>query len=176
MEKEKIPQYSVREMTLDDGEESNELLCRLHIETYTHEAEGITADKIGERFSRQTPEERQRRLEERIASPNNKSWVAVDNDGKIIGIVAPRIEENGTRRIGALYVDSDWQGKGVSRMLMQKAIDWHGPENDIELGVITYNERAKAFYRKWGFEEIPGSETLFDDLMPEIKMIRKGKE
>ena len=59
---------------------------------------------------------------------------------------------------------------------MQKIIEWSDPTKPIELGVVTYNARARAFYKKWGFEEIPGSETLFDNKIPEIKMIRKGDQ
>lgn len=56
---------------------------------------------------------------------------------------------------------------------MEKVIDWFDESKPIELGVAAYNERAKAFYRKWGFEEIVGSEQLFDGKIPEVKMIRK---
>ena len=74
-----------------------------------------------------------------------------------------------------MYVEKNWHGKGVSTALMQKAIDWFDTTKPIELGVVQYNERAKAFYRKWGFEEVPNSETLFADKIPSILMVRKGE-
>jgi RimJ/RimL family protein N-acetyltransferase len=173
---EKEPQnYTIRDMKLGDGEEVHELLRQLHHDTYVNEDLGVTAERVDERFSKTTPEQRRVRLEARMSDTNNARWVAEDASGKIIGFVGPRIEDDGTRRIGALYVDKDWHGKGIAQELMQKAIDWHGTENDIHLGVVEYNDRAKAFYTKWGFEEVPNSSKLFDDLIPEIEMIRKGK-
>lgn len=86
----------------------------------------------------------------------------------------PYRDENGTQQVGSMYVDKNWHGKGVGGALMQRIIEWADPAKPIELGVVAYNERAKAFYRKWGFEEIPGSETLFDSKIPEVKMVRKG--
>jgi GNAT superfamily N-acetyltransferase len=102
--------------------------------------------------------------------------VAKDADGTIIGVTTPYIDENGIQHVGSLYTDKRWHGKGVGAKLMEKVIAWSDPTKPIELGVATYNERAKAFYRKWEFEEIPGSDMLFDDKIPEIKMIRKGDE
>jgi ribosomal protein S18 acetylase RimI-like enzyme len=73
-----------------------------------------------------------------------------------------------------MYVATAWHGKGVGSALMQEVIDWFDAKKPIELGVVAYNERAKAFYRKWGFEEVADSESLFDDKIPEIRMVRKG--
>lgn len=58
---------------------------------------------------------------------------------------------------------------------MEKVIDWFDDSKPIELWVVAYNERAKAFYRKWGFEEVAGSEQLFDGKIPEVKMIRSTR-
>ena len=59
---------------------------------------------------------------------------------------------------------------------MQKVLEGFDPKKPVELGVVAYNERAKAIYRKWGFEEVQGSEKLFDNLIPEVTMIRNAKE
>lgn len=58
---------------------------------------------------------------------------------------------------------------------MQRTADWIGDDNDVHLGVVSYNERAKPFYRKWDFDEVPNSDTLFDGKIPEVKMIRKAR-
>ena len=63
----------------------------------------------------------------------------------------------------SLYVDKNWHGTGMASELMQRVVDWFDDTKPIELGVVAYNERAKAFYKKWGFEEIPNTETLFDN-------------
>lgn len=59
---------------------------------------------------------------------------------------------------------------------MQKIIDWFDDSKPIVLGVVAYNERAKAFYAKWGFVEIPDSEVMFDGKIPEIMMTRKPED
>lgn len=168
------PDFTIREMRLEDGEAVNSLLRELHVATYTNDELGVTADKLVARFERYTPEEWRKRLEQRLADDNNQSYVAVDGNDEIIGMVAPKIEDSGVHRLGALYVREDHHGKGVAGELMKKALAWLGAENNqVELHVVAYNDRAKAFYRKWGFEEVPGSEALFDDLIPEITMVRQ---
>lgn len=171
-EKESTPSFTLRELTLEDGEATHQLLRQLHNETYANDELGVTAELVDARFTRHTPELRRQRMQERLDDPGNMSWVAVDDSGSIIGMVAPRIEEGGVQRIGALYVHGDWHGKGVARELMQRALNWLDSSKPIELHVVSYNERAKAFYRKWGFNEVPDSESLFDNLIPEVKMIR----
>lgn len=170
------PHYTVREMRLEDGEETHALLEELHVATYQSAKHNITQDQLRERFRRYTPEQRRQRLEQRLADDNEQSYVAVDGSGEIVGMVAPKIEDSGVHRLGALYVREDHHGKGVAGELMKKALAWLGAEhNRVELHVVTYNDRAKAFYRKWGFEEVPGSEALFDDLIPEVTMVRQPR-
>lgn len=172
-EREPYPRYTIREMRLEDGEEAHALLEELHVATYQSAKHNITPDQLRERFRRYTPEQRRQRLEQRLNDENNAAYVAVDDDGVIIGMVAPRIEEDGTHRLGALYVRQDWQGRGVAHELMKQALAWHdAAHNAITLHVVSYNERAKAFYCQWGFVEVPGSEALFDGLIPEVTMVR----
>lgn len=173
---EPMPTHTIAPMQLDDTDGVHTLVRAGHLATYVNEELGVTPEKVDQRFSGSTPEDRRERNEKRIADPNNQAWVAKDDKQQVIGFVAPRIEEDGTHRLGALYVTKEWQGKGIAHELMAKAIDWlDGEHYDIKLGVVTYNERAKAFYRKYGFEEVPGSETLFDDLIPEVFMVRKAQ-
>ena len=44
-------------------------------------------------------------------------------------MVAPRIEDNGAHRLGALYVRQDWQGRGVAHDLMERALAWDSNGN-----------------------------------------------
>ena len=97
-----------------------------------------------------------------------------DSTGKVIGSTTPYVDSEGRQHVGSLYVAKEWHGKGVGGALMQKVIDWSDDKKPIELGVASYNERAKAFYRKWGFVEVSDSETLFANKIPEIKMERKA--
>ncbi len=55
--------------------------------------------------------------------------------------------------VARLYIDKPWQGKGVAARLMDFYFAEARRQNAdlLWLGVWEYNERAKAFYAKWGF-------------------------
>ncbi|MCU1266674.1 MAG: GCN5-related N-acetyltransferase [Acidobacteria bacterium] len=54
-----------------------------------------------------------------------------------------------------LYVSSEWHGRQVGASLMQACIDLAQKRGyrTLWLGVWEHNGRARAFYRKWKFEE-----------------------
>lgn len=176
MEREQPPKFTISAMTLEQCDEANAMRLQSWLDTYVNDELGVTREWIEQRnASQMTDEIRQRRIE-RLADPKVGAWVATDRTGRIIGSTTPYIDDDGKQHVGSLYVDKDWHGKGVGAALMQKVIDWFDPAKPIELGVVTYNERAKAFYRKWGFVEAEGSETLFDNKIPEIMMVREASE
>lgn len=55
-----------------------------------------------------------------------------------------------------IYVLSDWHGRGVASHLMEWALataaEAQAPE--MYLTVFDHNERAKRFYRRYGFSEV----------------------
>jgi len=55
-----------------------------------------------------------------------------------------------------LYVVEDWIGTGLGAALMRRILDLAQAENctAIVLGVWERNERAKAFYQRFGFREV----------------------
>lgn len=54
-----------------------------------------------------------------------------------------------------LYVLREWHSQGVGAMLMQACIDEAVKQDcsTLWLGVWEHNDRARAFYHKWRFEE-----------------------
>ncbi len=178
MEREQVSQFTIEVMRLEDIEEATAVRLQSWLDTYVNDEAGVTREWIEARNHFQKSPEKQASRRERFsrgaANGTFCAWVACDEQGAIIGSTAPFVDEEGIQHVGSLYIDKSWHGRGVGKALMQEVMDWFDLTEPIELGVVTYNERAKAFYRKWGFVEIPGSETLFDDKMPEIKMIRKG--
>lgn len=178
MEKERAPKFTISEMTQEDIDAATEMRLASWLDTYPSAEHGVERGWIEERNRQQrSPEIAASRRERFNAGKMKKTlqaWVARDVSGKIVGSTTPFIDEDGSQHVGSLYVDKAWHGTGVGSSLMQKVIDWFDPTKDIELGVVSYNERAKAFYRKWGFKEVISSETLFAEKIPEVKMIRKG--
>ena len=75
--------------------------------------------------------------------PNADTWVAEVN-GTVVGFIALLGNE-----IGALFVEPEFQGKGIGRALMDKAQHLHG---DLELEVFKANHLGRKFYAGYGFE------------------------
>lgn len=179
LEKELSPKFTIDEMRLDDIESATEMRLQSWLDTYVNDELGVTREWIEERNRGQLSRERVKSRRDRFLAGRKagtfSAWVARDAGGNIIGSTTPFRDEDGSWRLGSLYVAKNWHGTGVANQLMQRAMDWLGENEDVHLGVVSYNERAKAFYRKWGFVEVPDSEELFDDLIPEVKMVRKAK-
>lgn len=169
-------QFTIAEMTQEDIEPATVMRLQSWLDTYVNDDAGVTREWIEKRNKDQMSHERMKERRTRLASSKIKAWVAKNAEGKIIGATTPYIDEEGNQRVGSLYVDKLYHGMGLGSALMQKVIEGYDSARPIVLGVVTYNERAKSFYRKWGFEEIPNSETMFADKIPEIMMIRKGDE
>jgi GNAT superfamily N-acetyltransferase len=77
--------------------------------------------------------------------------------------------------LARLYVVSEEHGRGVGAALMRELLDEARRlgRRTIWLGVWEHNERAKAFYRKWGFEVV--GEHVFhvgDDPQNDLLMAR----
>lgn len=85
--------------------------------------------------------------------------------------------------IWAFYIDPAFHRKGVGTKLLLGVLDTlNSKENDLWLSVSTLNERAKVFYRKFGF--MIDNDTKLDDFHvgndeegkpiydPQTKMIR----
>jgi len=166
--------FTITELTAETIDEANEVRLQSWLDTYVNEEAGVTREWIEERNKAQMSDEVRARRLERLNSPNCAGWVALDVAGNVVGMTTPNVDDLGVQHVGSLYVDKNWHGKGVGSALMQKVVDWCDSAKPIELSVVSYNERAKAFYRKWGFVQVPGSEALFDDKIPEVKMIRKA--
>ena len=67
----------------------------------------------------------------------------------------PVITAHKSLEIKRLYVLKEYHSKKVGAALMEFALDF-GSKNNFEiiwLGVWEYNERAKAFYNKFGFKD-----------------------
>jgi GNAT superfamily N-acetyltransferase len=166
--------FTIHEMTAEDIEPATRMRLQSWLDTYVNDEAGVTREWVEARNKVQMSPEKVAVRRGWLDYPNSMGWVAKDKSGMIIGAATPYRDEAGIQHVGSLYTDKAWHGKGVGGALMQKIIDWFDPAKPIELGVVTYNGRAKAFYEKWGFREVPDSEALFDNRIPEVTMIRKG--
>jgi ribosomal protein S18 acetylase RimI-like enzyme len=89
-----------------------------------------------------------------IERPDRVVIVARENVASpIIGFVIALRDSDGMPEIDWLIVAPEHQGKGAARLLTERALDWIGRDQPVKLGVIHYNARAIAFYKKLGFED-----------------------
>ena len=174
---------SVERATPEDAEGVFNVQRQTWLATYPNAEAGITEEDIRVRIEGEHGELVPQKLERwrsGIENPgDNRAVFVVRDNNKVVGFVSPGIID-GQRRIGAIYVLPETQGKGVGGKLLKEALAWHGRDEDIFLHVATYNQNAIDFYKKNGFEET-GKE-IRDTVaqlgnnkeIPEIEMVLKA--
>ncbi len=169
----------VEEARPEDAAEVFDVQRRTWLDTYPNEKAGVTYDDLKLRLDGENGElipQKVERWKQGIESTGDRraTFVVRDN-GKIVGFVAPGIM-NEQRRIGAIYVLPEAQGKGIGNALLKKSIEWHGRDDDIYLHVATYNQNAIDFYKRNGFMET-GTKIEDDGTpqIPEIEMVLKAE-
>ena len=170
----------------DDAETICDIRDRAWIEAYPNAELGITAEDIKLNAQGQNGEfvpKRVAYLKEQLAkdSGSGLTTFVAKADGKVVGYVDPRIDEQNHRRIGAIYVPPEAQGMGIGGKLMHKVLDLYGTDEDIFLEVVSYNQNAIDFYKRFGFEKtdavVPDEEGRPDYMksLPQIEMVLKAK-
>ncbi|MEM1312201.1 MAG: GNAT family N-acetyltransferase [Patescibacteria group bacterium] len=87
-----------------------------------------------------------------IFKPYKKTWV-YKVGREIQGFVTYKFKNN-VSEISKLYINKQYQGKGLGKILFEQAIVESVENTDIIVYVINYNIRACKFYEKMGFELI----------------------
>jgi len=78
-----------------------------------------------------------------IYMPNTDTWVA-EIDNEVHGFIALMGNE-----VGAIFLQPNYHGKGIGKLLMDKAQELHG---DLEVEVFKENPIGRKFYSQYGFE------------------------
>jgi ribosomal protein S18 acetylase RimI-like enzyme len=171
----------------DDAEVICDIRDRAWLKAYPNAELGITAEDIRINAQGRDGEFVPRRvayLKEQFAKDDGTgltTFVAkVDN--KVVGYVDPRVDEQNHRRIGAIYVAPEAQGMGVGGKLMRQVLDLYGRDQDIFLEVVSYNQNAIDFYKRFGFEQtdavVPEEEGRPDYLktLPQVEMLLRANK
>jgi GNAT superfamily N-acetyltransferase len=81
----------------------------------------------------------------------------------------------GAVELQQMYVLTPWHGLGVASRLMEWALataaDLHAPE--LYLTVFDHNERAKHFYRRYGFSEVGHCQFVLGDRIDDDRVWRR---
>jgi len=162
----------------DDVFEMRNMHGRVWRETYENEKKGITKEWLKERTEGWLTDDSLRVSNERFdrisGDPRHFERVAKVGNA-IVGIVHGSKLDN-VQHLEAIYVDTPYHGKGVAKRLMDELMSWFDVKNPVTLEVVEYNDRAQAFYRKYGFSTVEGSEHLFANKVPVIDMKKDGEE
>ena len=88
---------------------------------------------------------------EEFISVRGKGWVC-EIDQQIVGFAIADLKEN---NIWALFVDPEYERKGIGQKLHRKMLDWYFTQTKEKVWLGTaFNTRAEKFYRKAGWTEV----------------------
>ncbi len=142
------------------------------LDVYPNEKYGIKYEDIAQKFEYEEKLIEKTKNKIKAYGKDSCGWV-VELDGKIVGFSAT-YRENEKDRVGAIYVLPEHQGKGIGKILLQKALDFLKNSKEIWIEVAEYNENAIKFYEKSGFHIVPGKkgkqEIIEGKFIPTIEM------
>lgn len=163
--------FTVRPATPADADAVTDVWVRSWLDTYVSPEHGISEDYVATHLTRRSSKTGREALRRQLARGHSRrqAMFVAEADGRIVGLAGPRVDDDGTQRLGALYVDRDWHGRGPGPALMLEVLHWRDPGKPLVLDVAVYNRRAIAFYRKWGFREVPDAASS-SGLIPLMRM------
>jgi len=89
--------------------------------------------------------------------PPDGGIILCKQDNEFIGCVAIRKIDEQTAELKRMFVREGFQGMGIGKTLLQKAIDLAvaGNYSSIRLDTLNYMQPAINLYKSYGFYEIP---------------------
>ncbi|MBO9634005.1 MAG: GNAT family N-acetyltransferase [Chitinophagaceae bacterium] len=159
--------------------EDAQLIAALSRETFYHTfSSQNTAEDMEKFMSEQFSTER---LVAQVGAPGNIFLLAYAGDQlagyvrMLEGFPPAELLDLPTIEIARIYAVQDVIGKGVGKALMQRCIDiaTEKKKRSIWLGVWEKNERAIAFYAKWGFEKFGEHDFVLGNDVQRDWMMRK---
>lgn len=146
--------FTIRKMKMEDIHQVQQVAKTSWNSTY----EGIIPLKIQENFlkSAYNDEMMQKRLE--------GSFIFVSEvDRKIVGFsnFSP-VKEGGKAELGAIYINPEYQGKGIGTALLKEGIKYLEGAKEIFINVEKENRIGTTFYKAKGFEVVSEFDDNFD--------------
>jgi len=157
--------YSIEQPEVEEALELATMHNQSWIDTYPNHDAGVSLDYIKEtvagRLTEQSLNRRRSNIERSKDDPTYFFRIAKNEHGNIVGFVDGFLK-NDRYELAGLYTDKTTHGSGLALQLWESYKEWVDPTKTIWLTVVTYNERAKAFYKKIGFNDLPDTERLYD--------------
>jgi ribosomal protein S18 acetylase RimI-like enzyme len=159
---------------LSNAAEIGRLHLQACLETYPSPDLSIDEAWIREHWGMLATEEgtlfRQRTIREAQSNPHVLYRIAVV-DGRIAGFVHVTRDED-KNLLKAIYTLEEYHGEGVGPRLMDEALAFADPALPTQFEVAADNARAIAFYSRYGFTRVAGTERLLANRIPVITMRR----
>ena len=174
-----LSDYSIAPPTSEDAAAIGPMHLQSWLETCQNSELGVDEDWIKNSvgyIADDSGTEFRRELFKRVAEgdPDIFYRVAKDEHGDVVGFVMATKtgEPNRSNNLEALYLLQRAQGRGLGAELMSQALGWLGQEKPIKLGVISYNDKAIDFYKKFGFE-LTGVRLPFKEPVEAVEMVKR---
>ena len=103
------------------------------------------------------------------------SYLVAEAAGQVVAIAVAESPQTGGQYLHALYVEAGSRRLGAGTALLGAVLESMDPSRPVELGVAAFNDGARRFYRRHGFHEVPGSQRLYEGVLPEITMRREAR-
>lgn len=98
--------------------------------------------------------------------------VAEVGEQQIVGFAGASMSFSGILTIHEVYIDEEWQGKGIGTKLIAACTAKYPGAVRHEIEVLASNPRAAALYRRLGFEPVG---TRSDILYPQQVVLKLGR-
>lgn len=99
--------------------------------------------------------------------------VAKNEQKKIVGIITARKIDQKLIFLDRLYIDSDWQGRGIGTKLFEEVIKTFSKFKIIRLEIEKPNKKARKFYEKIGFKSIGEKDDAFEGEVMRVVVMEK---
>lgn len=94
------------------------------------------------------------RVREGASAPTEAIWVAVQDDGSLVGMAAISLQDDGPH-VWGVWVEPTFRGQGIGKELLNALLAWAGeafPARELWLYVNPTLEPAVRLFRSRGFE------------------------
>mgnify|MGYP004605941037 CR=1 FL=1 len=94
------------------------------------------------------------KLVEKYKKGNNKFWIALNKENKVIGTCGGLQQDENTIKMNCFYINSKYRNLGIGQRLYDLLLEFAEKENYKEIILCTFKEFdiAIKFYEKRGFK------------------------
>lgn len=149
---EPIVEPIIRRAVKNDIEGIYLLSCKVHQTSYATLIPDQRYNDFLQHFACSV-EARRRRYNFYLPKLNDPDWFiwVAELDGKVVGYTKEKRTDSHTVHKQGLFVDSDYQGRGIGSALFKESLVIARPGDRFQLSVIENNTRAQQLYQKYGF-------------------------